>query len=214
MSSPIQIHICIPSFDMVCADFMMSVTNLVMYMFQNKISDEPLTLKIINKRGSLIADSRESLVEKSLLEGATHILFLDSDMNFPEDALHRLFFRNKPLVAANYVKRCLPTTPTAVTLLGNPLYTNDDSTGIDEVASAGFGVCLIRAEVFDAMPRPWFDTYWYTNEAGKRLIIGEDVYFCKKAKHAGYTTYVDQDVSKEVTHIGTMEYIHAMAKIE
>ena len=209
-----QVHICIPSFDLVCADFMMSLTNMVMYLFQNPIGTEPVSVKIVNQRGSLIVSSRETLVETALLGGATHIMFLDSDMNFPEDALHRLFSRNEPFVAANYVQRCLPTRPNAVTLMHQPLYTDDDSTGIEEAQSVGFGVCLIRAEVFDAMPRPWFDTYWYTNDAGKRFIIGEDVYFCKKAAHAGYKTYVDHDLSKQVTHIGVMEYIHAMARVE
>jgi hypothetical protein len=209
-----QVHVCIPSHDLVCADFMMSLTNMVMYLFQNRLGTEDVTIKIINQRGSLIVDSREKLVEKSLLAGATHILFLDSDMNFPQDALHRLFSRNEPIIAANYVQRCLPTRPNAVTLLDNLCYTNDDSPDIEEVASVGFGLCLIRSEVFDAMPRPWFDTYWYTNEAGKRLIIGEDVYCCRKAKHAGYKVMVDHDLSKEVSHIGTMEYIHPMAEIE
>ena len=209
-----NLHICIPSGDLVCADFMMSLTNMVMQLFMTPMAADSLSVKIINKRGSLIVDSRESLVEKALLEGATHILFLDSDMLFPEDALHRLFSRNEPFVAANYVQRCLPTRPNAISMLDTVKHTNDDDTGLEEVKSVGFGLCLIRAEVFDAMPRPWFDTYWYTNDKGKRLIIGEDVYFCHKARHAGYKVYIDQDLSKKVGHIGTMEYIHAMARID
>jgi hypothetical protein len=208
-----QLHICIPSLDMVCADFMMSVTDMIMQIFQVKLGEEDLTIKITNKRGSLLVDSREQLVEGALRQGATHILFLDSDMKFPEDALHRLFSRNEPIVAANYVQRCLPTRPVAVSVLDMPKYTDDDSTGIEEVNSVGFGLILIRAEVFDAMPRPWFDTYWYTNDKGKRLIIGEDVYFGHKAKHAGYKTYVDHDLSKETSHVGQMEFIHSMARI-
>ena len=209
-----KLHICIPSGDLVCADFMMSVTNMVMYLYQNRLTDGDVSLRIVNRRSSLIVDSREQLVEQALLAGATHIMFIDSDMNFPEDALHRLFSRNEPFVAANYVQRCLPTRPNAVGMLDAPKHTDDDSTGIEEVKSVGFGLCLIRAEVFDAMPRPWFDTYWYTSDKGNRLIIGEDVYFCHKAAHAGYKTYIDHDLSKMVTHIGTMEYIHAMARVE
>ena len=209
-----QLHICIPSLDMVCADFMMSVTDMIMHIFQIKLGEEDLTIKITNKRGSLLVDSREQLVESALQQGATHILFLDSDMKFPEDALHRLFSRNEPIVAANYVQRCLPTRPNAISMMDMPLQTKEDSTGIEQVKSTGFGVILVRAEVFDAMPRPWFDTYWYTNEdTGKRNIIGEDVYFCHKANHAGYKTYIDHDLSKEVSHIGTMEYIHEMCNI-
>ena len=208
-----QVHICIPSFDMVCADFMMSLTNMVMYIFQNPLcGDEPLSIKIVNRRGSLIVSSREEMVVSSLRDGATHVLFLDSDMNFPEDALHRLFSRNEAFVAANYVQRCLPTRPNAVSVLGMAKPTDEDSTGIEEVHSVGFGCCLIRTEVFDAMPRPWFDTYWFTNDDGETNFIGEDVYFCHKARHAGYKTYIDHDLSQNVTHIGTFEYTHAMAE--
>lgn len=209
-----RLYICIPSHDTVCAEFMMSLTNMVSYLFQNPLPGQTeVSMRIVNQRGSLIVQSRETLVEQALLGGATHILFLDSDMNFPEDALHRLFSRNEHFVAANYVQRCLPTRPNAVSILNTLLYTDDDSTGLVEAKSVGFGLCLIRTEVFDAMPRPWFDTYWFTDETGKRAIIGEDVYFCHKARHAGFKTYVDQDLSQEVSHIGTMEYIHAQANL-
>jgi hypothetical protein len=209
-----NLHICIPSGDLVCADFMMSLSSQIMQLFMKPLAADELNVKIVNKRSSLIVDSRESMVEKALLEGATHVLFLDSDMIFPEDALHRLFSRNEPFVAANYVQRSLPTRPNAIGMLDTVKHTDDDDTGIEEVKSVGFGLALIRTEVFDAMPRPWFDTYWYTNDKGKRLIIGEDVYFCHKARHAGYKIYIDQDLSKQVGHVGTMEYIHAMAKID
>lgn len=192
---------------------MMSLSNMLMYLFQHPLNDDPLQLKLINKRTSLIVSSREGMVEDSLLEGATHVMFLDSDMTFPEDALHRLFSRNEPFVAANYVQRCLPTRPNAIGMLDMPKHTDEDSTGIEEVQSVGFGCCLIRAEVFDAMPRPWFDTYWYQKEDGRRLIIGEDVYFCHKARHAGFKIYIDHDLSQTVTHIGQMEFIHAMARV-
>lgn len=210
-----KLHICIPSFDMVNADFMMALTSMLTHIYQKRLcDDEDSTLRIVNQRSSLIAQSRETLVESALLAGATHILFLDSDMNFPEDALHRLFSRNEPIVAANYVQRCLPTRPNSITLMGQPLYTDEDSSGLEEVQSVGFGCVLIRAEVFESMPRPWFDTYWFTDDEGNRRMIGEDVYFCHKARHADYKVYVDQDLSHNVIHIGSFEYIHSMARVE
>lgn len=210
-----QLHICIPSGDTVCADFMMSLTSMIMHIYSTPLPGvEEMAVKIVNRRGSLIVDSREDMIEWALVQGATHVLFLDSDMKFPEDAFHRLFSRNEPLVAANYVKRCLPTSPNSVSLMDQPCYTEPESTGLEEVASCGFGVMLIRASVFDSMPRPWFDTAWYTSEQGKRHIIGEDVYFCKKAQHAGNKVMIDHDLSQNVAHIGSWEFIHPMAKIE
>ena len=193
---------------------MMSLTNMVMYIFQNPLPGvEGMKMQITNRRGSLIVSSREDMAGTARLAGATHIMFLDSDMTFPEDALHRLFSRNEPFVAANYVQRSLPTRPNAIGVLGTPKHTKEDSTGIEEVHSTGFGCCLIRMEVFDAIPRPWFDTYWFTNENGGKNLIGEDVYFCHKARHAGYKTYIDHDLSQQVSHIGIFEYTHAMADV-
>jgi hypothetical protein len=209
-----QLHILIPSGDMVHADFMVSLNQMITYIFTTPFTKDECTIRVTNLRGSLIHMSREEMVATALLGGATHILFLDSDMTFPEDAFHRLFSRNEPLVAANYVKRCLPTSPNAVTLMSQPLFTLPDSTGLEECQSVGAGLMLIKAEVFESMPRPWFDTYWFEDDEGNRRMIGEDVYFCHKAKAAGFKTMIDHDVSQNVGHVGTFEFIHPMAQID
>jgi hypothetical protein len=212
-----QLHILIPSGDMVHADFMVSLNQMITYIFTTPFTKDECTIRVTNLRGSLIHMSREEMVATALLGGATHILFLDSDMTFPEDAFHRLFSRNEPLVAANYVKRCLPTLPNAVNMTKTALYTDDDSTGLEQASSVGMGMCLIKSEVFDAMPRPWFDTYWFTDpdeKPAKMRMIGEDVFFCHKATHAGHPLWIDHDLSKEIGHVGTFEYIHPMARME
>jgi hypothetical protein len=37
-------------------------------------------------------------------------------------------------------------------------------------------------------------------------LLGEDIYFCIKAKDAGIDTYVDHDLSMEIGHIGNYTY--------
>lgn len=209
-----RLYICIPSHDMVCTDFMLSVTAMLTYLFTHKLVDGEMSFRLLNQRGALIHMTREEMVQQGLVGGATHFLFIDSDMMFPEDALHRLFSRNEPIVAANYVQRCLPTKPNAVSMLEGPMFTDPDSTGLEEAKSVGLGLALIRSEVFESMPRPWFDTYWYTREDGKMSLIGEDVFFCHKCRHSNYKIMIDHDLSKEVTHLGMFEFVHPMARVE
>ena len=64
---------------------------------------------------------------------------------------------------------------------------------------------LIKADVFKKMSEPWFETPWRTDARG---YIGEDVFFCNKAKSIGYKIYIDHNVSKEIGHIGTFEFRH------
>jgi hypothetical protein len=52
-------------------------------------------------------DARNHLadVAVNVIDGASHILFLDSDMTFPPDTLQRLLDHKVPIVGADYVKR-------------------------------------------------------------------------------------------------------------
>jgi hypothetical protein len=46
------------------------------------------------------------------------------------------------------------------------------------------------------------------------MYIGEDIYFCKLAQANGMKVYVDHDLSKDVRHIGVMEFTHDHAEID
>lgn len=60
--------------------------------------------------------------------------------------------------------------------------------GISEWDAVGTGGMLIRRRVIDVMPYPWF-------EAGKTAkdAIGEDLYFCTKARQLGFRVWMDSD---------------------
>jgi hypothetical protein len=36
--------------------------------------------------------------------------------------------------------------------------------------------------------------------------MGEDIYFCFKAREAGFDIWLEQDISKQVAHVGTRAY--------
>lgn len=206
----VNLAILVPSQDYWVADFAVSVLAMQQMLSYHPIGDG-FRMNLINERGSLIDYQRENLALKALEMGATHTLWLDSDMRFPPDIVHKLIKHDTPMVACNYVKRAVPAMPNSKGLDGKLIATNRDTTGLQVAESAGFGVALIKAEVFEKMPRPWFDQVWMDRD-GEIDKMGEDVFFFKKARVNGFTLFVDHDASQHIGHVGTFEYSNAMCE--
>ena len=210
--SPVQLAILVPSMDTWVADFAMSVMSVQQMLGYHPLSND-FKHNLINERGSLIALQREHLGEKALESGATHFLWLDSDMKFPANLAHLLFRHDLPIVACNYVKRIVPALPNTKDLSGKLIATNRDSHGLVEAGSAGFGAVLMKREVLEKTPQPWFDTVWMDKGGGKVEMMGEDVFFFHKVKQvSGYKLFIDHDASQQVSHIGNFEYDNALAE--
>jgi hypothetical protein len=163
------------------------------------------TLSFISVQGSMLPQLRERIVLKAQKAGCTHLLMLDSDMTFPPDLIKCLFAHNKDIVAANCVTKRIPAEVTA-SLDGHvPLFTNDDSRGIQKVHSVGTAVMLVKMSVFAAIERPWFKQEWVPEI---QHFMGEDRFFCQKTRDAGFEIWIDHNVSKKVGHIGYYEFTH------
>lgn len=199
------IAVCTPARDMVHTMFTYDLVNMVCFHTLN--TNDAVALKI--SEGTLIANQRAELSLDAMREGCSHLLFVDSDMRFPQDMISRLLKHDLDIVAANCARRRMPTGPTAQIYKDNGerelVWTMPESTGLQEVGSVGMGVMLIKAGVFKALSEPWYETPWRTD---KRGYIGEDVFFCNKARSAGFKIWIDHDVSKEIGHVGTFEYKH------
>lgn len=203
-----KVAICVPCRDQVCAGFSFDLAQLVGFH-----AAAGMDLGLYHSPGTLIADQRVSLAKEAIAAGATDLLWIDSDMRFPKNALQRLLARNQKIVAANYTTRVLPVHAVAQIYDGNDwLYvpTRKESTGLEKVTAAGMGLMLTSADVFKAMPDPWFHI-GYSTKNGK--FLGEDISFCMHAAKAGFDTYIDHDVSKEVRHIGVLEFMHEHAEV-
>ncbi len=148
--------------------------------------------------GIYIADLRNKAVKAAQTAGASHLLFLDSDMRFPEDTLERLLARNLDIVAANYVQRTMSEWCVARSE-GVPVQSEGRS-GLQAVDTTGTGVMLIKMSVFDHRRMPWFDT---PNDG--QVFTGEDVFFCQWAGFTGSRIYIDHDLSQDVRHQGSVE---------
>jgi hypothetical protein len=148
----------------------------------------------------------------------THLLFIDDDMAFAPDLLFRLIMEQVDIVAVPYRRkirdvkfnvrhgvrvRTMPARPYMV--------------GVDSIAT---GMMLVRRNVFENLAKttPEF-RYDETGKSGwlffrHQLVddemvggisyMGEDYWFCKKAKEAGYEIWCYAD--EHIAHIGTYAF--------
>jgi GT2 family glycosyltransferase len=206
-----NVAICIPARDTVCTGFAHDLAILASRWFSELPSGSGFNIHTVS--GTLIADQRMKLVLMAIKSGADYVLFLDSDMRFPSDTLHRLIVRDADIIAANYPTRRKPVKTVAFSDFKKLecIYTDDDSVGTQEVDAVGMGCMLIKTSVFKKLPIPWFDVKY---EQDLKAHVGEDMYFCHLAKKHGLKVYIDHDLSKRIRHIGSYEYTHDDAVVE
>lgn len=219
MSDGLKVAICVPADDMCVSSFALDLAKL--YGFTHRFIQEGVIsdLGLLMSRGTYVHTGRQALAEEALAAGADYTFWLDSDMRFPKDALVRLLMHEKPFVACNYPKRGVPPEFVAIKRVttkddpGEVFKTLPDSEGLEEAEAVGFGCALIRRDVFERMDKPWFFFRW-DQETGKH--VGEDVFFCQRARESGTAILVDHDLSKEITHTGSFDYSigHAAAFYE
>lgn len=179
-----MIAICTPTKDTVNAGFAFDLVRLIQRF--------PDSLFIVSQ-GTILPNQRTQLTKRVIEKLFSHILFIDSDMRFPEDTIERLMSHDKDIIGANCRQRQSELTTTGITSLAK--------TGLEEVEKIGFGVTLIKTDLFMKIPEPWFATPFDGEQ-----FVGEDIFFCRKAKENGFKIFVDHDLSKEVKHIGSYEF--------
>ena len=201
--------ILVPSRDIVAMGFTYDLARLCAY-WSAKHVPRGGKLHLLNSQGTLICDQRQNLVLEALNAGADYVLHVDSDMRFPKDLVDRLHAHGQDIVAANYSTRRVPAKPVAFgdEFCKSLVYTNADSTGLQKVHAVGMGAMLERTDVYKKLKLPFF-TIGYSQQAHD--FFGEDVFHCKQAQEAGFTVWIDHDVSKEVRHIGSFEFTHEHA---
>lgn len=157
--------------------------------------------------GSRITSNRNRLAKNAREKGATHVLFIDTDLDWPVDALFRLLSHDKDIVGATTCKRMDETGAPIGTAVAKK--SNQDrievKTGGELVEMEVIGCCfmLIRMEVFEKIGLPAF---YEPPEPAIEDAIGEDVTFCRVARKAGYKIWMDFDLSVQIGHWGKKRY--------
>lgn len=206
MSKDINVVVCIPSTGNWQSETSKSLALMVSYFGIHKISySRKQTVSVLTTDGSMLSALREIMVKKSLQHNYTHILFVDSDMEFPMNALNHLLTvgRDKDFIGANCVTRKFPVVPTAHDLNGDVIDSNG-KTGVQEVQHVGLAFALIKTTVIKQhLQPPLFLMDWIPP---LQTYCGEDVYFCQKLAAAGVKMYIDHDLSLQIKHIGKYAY--------
>ena len=206
-----RVAICTPTPDVVAAGFALDLAGLCGYTIKNFPKVE---LTVIQSSGFLLPGQRHKLVQEAQACKATHLLWIDSDMRFPKDALVQLLRWQTPIVGTSYVMRkppfqqCAAQYPPVQHITIPP-----GSTGLLDVTYTGFGLLLTSMTVYGKMEKPYFQ-FGYSKTDDDYL--GEDVYFFLKAKAAGFACNVDVGLSQQVGHVGSFTFHneHSLASAE
>ena len=187
-----KIGICVPARDQVHTFFAQSLSKLTCRLTKLEI---PFDLHIVC--GSVIAQQRIDLANLALEKDATHLLWLDSDMQFPANTADVLMTHNKDIVAAQYSTRYAPYRSVAFTDPENIHTRLNQNSGLHKIWAVGMGCMLVKAEVFKELPKPWFAHEYNKSEDN---YCGEDIYFCNQAMHHGIDVWLDADI--KLVHLG------------
>ena|SRR3990167_5745308 len=165
------------------------------------IIGDPKIVDFLIYKGCDIVSARTWLVREAIRLKATHLLFVDSDMAFPPDAIKKLLAHNKEIVSVEYNKRKFP-----IEKVTKPLVEGGESkTELYRGRVLGAGFMLINLSIFTSklkpMGEPWFN---FGRDSQGGLVLGEDAWFVNTARDAGYDSWIDPTI--KVQHLGEYGY--------
>lgn len=156
--------------------------------------------------GLVVGEMRTQLVEEALAIGCEAVCFLDDDHVFPDQALNRLIAWDVPVVGALYPVRSGDHHSTALKAKGVGFRGLDQAEravdGLVTVDALGMGLTLIRRDVFETLPHPWFRV---EHQHGRDVDDG--MRFCAAAKSDGITLYVDAGL--KIGHLALVAVTYA-----
>lgn len=183
-----------------CISFTAVVVNAIVNGIPCSLLDSESALNMIN---------RNNAVDMAIEQGCSHILLLDSDMNFPHELIPRFVSHQKDIVGAQYVRRFSPYG-----VLGR--LGGEKEGELDSAIELPSGCLMIKLSVFEKLKKPYFrcvaiedefnlppDVYGF-NLKGYQFptTMSEDFYFCQAAARAGFKIWNDPVVSRELIHWG------------
>lgn len=198
--------------------FLRSVVNLAASSGYGSLSISPLY-------GYSLDNARNAIAASFLESDADYLLCVDNDCEFEPEAVLRALSYDLPMVAGCMYTRDIPPRPTCGHFVGqsktgtfyyryaeitrriiakaqehgithetatNSMVFPPTKTDLLEVDGVGLHFALIRRDVLEAIQPPYFAFLGSTT-------AGEDYYFCRKIKEAGFPIYLD--LSVQTAHI-------------
>lgn len=175
-------------------EFMESILKLL-------TAEKSYQLGLINAQsGPLISRARNMLAEQFVEKpDFTHMLFVDSDIQFEPEDVEALLKADKPIVGGVYFgmdqnQQLFPTglvkqdgSYKPIPLDKVPLH------GCKKVDAVGMGLTLITRQVMEALQPDQLLLWPFAETVINGRGVGEDVSFCLRAREKGYQTWVCGD---------------------
>lgn len=137
-----------------------------------------------------LVGARNACVATALENKAKHLLFIDSDMDVPSDAIPKLLECGADVACGVMWTKNIPSFPTV--FRGGKPHLGE---GIEDIDECGMACTLISTELLRSMQQPWF----YMDGSG-----GEDHIFCRRVRQAGATIRCNYDL--RTGHLGFMYF--------
>jgi hypothetical protein len=163
---------------------------------------------VMAHRGPYVHHNREQLMRKAVEINATHLLFIDADVQFPAEGVRRLISHGKDVVGGNYPTKTDPpySTVKVVNDEGRIEASMIPGDRLFKCWAVPTGFMLIDLEKCRDLPRPWF----FFQDLGGGEIEGEDVWFCRQCNEAGLEVWCDPTIP--LKHIGDYAYVNQLPK--
>jgi len=202
-----SVMIACPSMEMVNAEFAQHLAMAAANLVANGVK-----INCAFNIGSVITIARRNLAEIFMKSDFDYIWWVDSDMKFPIDAPVRMLKHNVPIVGVNYRRRRFPK-PNFTGMMGTPgayteFQTTDQSPPMELIDVLPHGCVLVHRSVYEKIPGPFYLQEFVPE---LNLELGEDIFFCNRVKEAGFEIWCDQQLSREVAHIGIFHFNYNLA---
>jgi len=150
---------------------------------------------VVIECNNFLEEARNKICVAAMEKGATHVLFLDSDIVVSPQAVKALLDMDTPIASGLYFMRFPPHKPVAYR--DKKPITDFPENEVIEVDYAGMGCCLIQVDLLNKMYTKMKKPRFFAFEDG----LGEDVWFCNHAKElCGAVTKVH--TGAKVGHVG------------
>ena len=185
MGNGIRLLIAVPTTDYVHADFVKSLAKLQQHLGRRQWAYD---VEVI--AGTLVYFARNRLSNKAINENYTHVLWLDSDMTFPETVVDDLMDCGKEMVCGAFVSRRPPYGPCVYTSIEPNKIKKVEKFGTTpfRVDGCGFACVLTNTELLRAVTQKYGQCFQPTN------YFGEDLAFCWRVKTIGREIWCEPTV--------------------
>jgi hypothetical protein len=183
-----SVTIVMPLYGHVAPVVVVGLTALLQHSYRQSLVGD-----VLFSEGALVDEARNHLVRQAFENNpeVTHLMWLDSDILPPADAVERLLAHDRQVVGGIYHQKEHPHHPLVYDLDPYRLVESSFSGGdLRKVGGLGLGCALVRAEVYQRMSQHYRDIRWYELSHG----VGEDVHFFERCRQIGVEIWLDPTV--------------------